>query len=67
MRHSRPISALALLSSSLVLVCSVPVAAADELDLDALVTARYGIEQINEATTALENGEIQGRAILQFD
>jgi len=37
------------------------------LDLDALVTARYKIDQINEATTALENGMIKGRAILEFD
>jgi Zn-dependent alcohol dehydrogenase len=37
------------------------------LDLNALVTARYSIDQINEATTALENGEIFGRAILVFD
>ncbi len=36
------------------------------LDLDTLVTARYTIDQINEATTALENGEIKGRAILEF-
>ena len=38
-----------------------------DLDLDALITARYKIDQINEATTALDNGEIQGRAILEFD
>jgi D-arabinose 1-dehydrogenase-like Zn-dependent alcohol dehydrogenase len=31
-----------------------------------LVTARYAIDQINEATTALEKGQIQGRAILEF-
>ncbi len=37
-----------------------------DLDLDKLVTARYGIEQINEATAALEAGEIQGRAIMEF-
>lgn len=37
------------------------------LDLEAMVTARYGIDQINEATTALENGKIKGRAILEFD
>ncbi len=37
------------------------------LDLDSLVTERFGIEQINEATTALQNGEISGRAILVFD
>ncbi len=37
-----------------------------ELDLDALVTARYPIDEINEATTALEEGRISGRAILEF-
>jgi Zn-dependent alcohol dehydrogenase len=37
------------------------------LDLDALVTARYPIEKINEATTDLEEGRISGRAILVFD
>ena len=36
------------------------------LDLDALVTARYSIDQINEATTALAEGKIFGRAILEF-
>ncbi len=38
-----------------------------KLDLDALVTARYRLEDINEATTALEEGRISGRAILEFD
>lgn len=38
-----------------------------DLDLDALVTQRYAIDQINEATTALQNGEIQGRAIIEFE
>jgi Zn-dependent alcohol dehydrogenase len=37
-----------------------------QLDLDALVTARYGIDQINEATDALQAGKISGRAILVF-
>ena len=37
------------------------------LDLDALVTERYSIDQINEATTALEEGKISGRAILEFE
>lgn len=37
-----------------------------DLDLDAMVTARYRIDQINEATTALHAGEISGRAILEF-
>jgi Zn-dependent alcohol dehydrogenase len=36
------------------------------LDLGALVTARYPIERINDATTALEQGQIFGRAILEF-
>jgi Zn-dependent alcohol dehydrogenase len=36
------------------------------LDLEALVTERYPIDQINEATTALEAGQIRGRAILEF-
>lgn len=36
------------------------------LDLDSLVTKRYAIEQINEATTALESGKIAGRAIIVF-
>ena len=38
-----------------------------DLDLDALITARYSIEQINEAATALDEGTIKGRAILEFD
>jgi Zn-dependent alcohol dehydrogenase len=37
-----------------------------KLDLAALVTARYRLEQINEATHALETGKIFGRAILEF-
>lgn len=37
-----------------------------ELDLDSLVTQRYTLEQINEATAALEQGRIAGRAILEF-
>jgi Zn-dependent alcohol dehydrogenase len=36
------------------------------LDLDALVTERFKLEEINEATTALEQGRISGRAILEF-
>jgi Zn-dependent alcohol dehydrogenase len=36
------------------------------LDLDALVTTRYQLDQINEATDALHHGEISGRAILEF-
>jgi Zn-dependent alcohol dehydrogenase len=38
-----------------------------ELDLDAMVTARYTLDQINDATSALEQGRISGRAILEFD
>ncbi len=37
-----------------------------DLDLEALVTERYPIEDINEATTALEEGRISGRSILEF-
>lgn len=36
------------------------------LNLDSMVTARYGIDDINEATRALAAGEIAGRAILVF-
>ncbi len=36
------------------------------LDLDALVTERFTLDEINEATRALEAGEIAGRAILVF-
>jgi len=38
-----------------------------DLDLDALITARYSLDQINEATTALDEGAIKGRAIIEFD
>ena len=37
------------------------------LDLDALVTARYALDDINQAATDLEEGRIFGRAILVFD
>ncbi|MDZ7728114.1 MAG: zinc-binding dehydrogenase [Dehalococcoidia bacterium] len=37
-----------------------------DLDLDAMVTQRYAIDQINEATHALESGQISGRSILEF-
>lgn len=37
------------------------------LDLNQLVTERYRLDEINEATTALEEGKIQGRSILTFD
>ena len=36
------------------------------LDLESLVTERYRLEDINEATTALEEGRISGRSILEF-
>ena len=37
-----------------------------DLALDQMVTERFSIDQINEATDALANGEIAGRAILEF-
>jgi len=37
-----------------------------DLDLDALVTRRYALEDINEAIDALSKGEIEGRAIVEF-
>jgi Zn-dependent alcohol dehydrogenase len=37
-----------------------------QLDLNALVTTRYQLDQINEATTALEHGQIAGRSILEL-
>lgn len=37
-----------------------------DLDLEALVTERYTLDEINEATTALEEGRISGRSILEF-
>lgn len=40
--------------------------ASGDLDLNAMVTARYSIDDINEATTALAEGKISGRAILEF-
>jgi Zn-dependent alcohol dehydrogenase len=36
------------------------------LDLDAMVTARYKLDDINQATDDLQNGKIFGRAILEF-
>ena len=38
-----------------------------ELDLDALVTERFEIDQINEAIAALGAGKIAGRAIIEFE
>ncbi|MCE2460989.1 MAG: zinc-binding dehydrogenase [Pseudomonadales bacterium] len=40
--------------------------ASGTLDLESLVTERYAIEDINEATTALAEGRISGRSILEF-
>ena len=37
-----------------------------DLDLDAMVTARYELDQINEATDALTAGQISGRSIIQL-
>lgn len=37
-----------------------------KLDLNALVTRRYRLDQINEATEALQRGQIEGRAILEL-
>ena len=36
------------------------------LDLDAMVTARYRLDEINDAVAALAGGEIFGRAIIDF-
>ena len=38
-----------------------------DLNLEAMITERYTIENINDATTALEQGKISGRAILEFE
>ena len=37
-----------------------------DLDLDALVTARYKLDDINASTDALAAGQIAGRAIMEF-
>ena len=36
------------------------------LDLKKMVTGRYALEEINDATKALEEGRISGRSILVF-
>lgn len=36
------------------------------MDLDAMVTQRFSLDEINEAADALEHGRIAGRAILTF-
>lgn len=40
--------------------------ASGQFDLGALVTERYPIEAINEATHALAEGQVSGRSILEF-
>jgi len=37
-----------------------------DLDLDALVTSRVGLDEINEATRMLEDGKVLGRSIIEF-
>jgi Zn-dependent alcohol dehydrogenase len=37
-----------------------------DLDLDAMVTARYKLDDINAATDDLDHGKIAGRAIMEF-
>ena len=37
-----------------------------DLDLASMVTECYAIGQINEAAAALADGQISGRAILEF-
>lgn len=37
-----------------------------DLDLDALVTRRYSLDELNEGLVALGKGEIEGRAIVVF-
>jgi Zn-dependent alcohol dehydrogenase len=41
--------------------------AAGLFDLAALVTARYPLDEINVATTALAEGKVLGRAVIEFD
>jgi Zn-dependent alcohol dehydrogenase len=36
------------------------------LDLQALVSERFTLDQVNEAVAALEQGKIKGRAIFEF-
>ena len=38
-----------------------------KLDLDALVTKRYALDEINEAVDDLANGRISGRSIIQYE
>ena len=37
---------------------------AGKLDLSAIVSDRFTIEQVNEATQLLENGEIAGQTVM---
>lgn len=37
-----------------------------QLDLEALVTRRYRLDQVNEAVAALERGEVLGRSIVEL-
>lgn len=37
-----------------------------DLDLDALVTSRVGIDEINEASQMLDDGKVLGRTIIEF-
>ena len=37
-----------------------------DLDLDALVTSRVGIDEINEACQMLDDGKVLGRSIIEF-
>ena len=37
-----------------------------DLDLDALVTSRVSLDEINEATKMLEDGKVLGRSIIEF-
>ena len=37
-----------------------------QLDLDALVTQRYTLDQINDAVADLSSGRIHGRSIIMY-
>ncbi len=39
---------------------------AGDLDLDALVTSRVALDEINEAVKALDDGKVLGRSIIEF-
>ncbi|MCP5027784.1 MAG: zinc-binding dehydrogenase [Actinomycetia bacterium] len=39
---------------------------AGDLDLDALVTSRVALDEINDAVKALEDGKVLGRSIIEF-